>query len=270
MLRGSQKVFSAFTDSRLLTLLIVIATLGVCGAGLGRVAASAWAASRASQPALQLDSAVAAAGQGVTLALLGGFRALAADAAWIRMYVLWETQDLPGAEAMLRLVTMLDPRPLYFWLNGARIMAYDFASWRIALAGGYEAVPLSVQERIAREQGEIALRHLETAMQYHPRSAELWVERANIELNRLRDVAAASESYRRAWEQPRAPYYTARLHAELLRRLGRKADALAWLKRLHPDLPLSDESARADVVLARIRELERELRIPPEQTFLPR
>ena len=90
----------------------------------------------------------------------------------------------------------------------------------------------------------------------------------NIELNRLDDLAGAAESYRRAWEQPNAPYYAARLHGELLRRLGRKPAALEWLRGLHPQLPPGDESAGADLVLARIRRLERELGVPPEQAYV--
>ncbi|NBW87504.1 MAG: hypothetical protein EBR23_11955, partial [Planctomycetia bacterium] len=60
---------------------------------------------RARQPALRLDAA--GAGQGATLAILGGFRALVADLAWIRMYAVWERRDLPGTETLLRLVTTI-------------------------------------------------------------------------------------------------------------------------------------------------------------------
>lgn len=253
--------------SRSFVLLVVVAALAVSGATLDSAIAPVWAATRARQPALRLDSSFAAAGQGVTLALLGGFRALVADAAWIRTYVLWEKRDLPGTETLIRLVVALDPRLVYFWINGARMLAYDFPVWRIERAGGFDAVPAGEQERIGQEQAALALRHLESAMAFHPANPDLWIERANVQLNRLRDVSGAAESYRRAWEQPRAPFYAARMHAELLRRAGRKADALAWLVQLHPTLPKDDDAAREDVVLARIRELERELGIPPERAY---
>lgn len=248
---------------------MVCAVLLVSGAALGRMAAPVWAEAQARQPALRLDSRMAAAGQGVTLALLGGFRALVADAVWLRMYALWEKQDLPATETMIRLVTTIDPRPVYFWLNGARIVAYDLVAWRILLAGGYERVPEDVQERIAREQALQGVRLLEAARVFHPRNADLWIEQANIELNKLRDVAAAAESYRRAWAEPEAPYFTARLRGELLRRMGRKTEALAWLKEIYPMLPKHIEGARADVVLERIRELERELGVREAQAFRP-
>jgi hypothetical protein len=106
-------------------------------------------------------------------------------------------------------------------------------------------------------------------VQLHPQNADLWIERATIQLNGLRDYVAAAESYRRAWEMPGAPFYAARLHAEMLRRAGHKAEALAWLARLYPTLPRDNESAAADVVLERIRELERELGVPPERAYRP-
>ena len=124
-------------------------------------------------------------------------------------------------------------------------------------------------ERERAREAQLALRRLDAAAPFHPASADLWIERANIQLTRLRDVAAAAVSYRRAWEQPNAPYYAARLHAEMLKRLGRKPEALAWLIQLHPQLPPDDESACADLVLARIRELERELRVPAAEAYRP-
>jgi hypothetical protein len=53
----------------------------------------------------------------------------------------------------------------------------------------------------------------------------------------------------------------------MLRRIGRKAEALAWLIELHPALPPHDEAAAADAVLGRIRELESELGVPAERTY---
>lgn len=260
-------MFSVVAKSRAGAGLVVLAVLGVAGTGLNRLAAPAWEDVRAREPALTADSAVAAAGQGVTLALLGGFRALVADGTWLRMYDQWERRDLPAVQTLLQAVATLDPRPLYFWLNGARILAHDFSHWRISALGGYEATTPAEQRRIDAEQGRLALRHLERAMQHHPASPELWVERAGIELMRLQDIGAAAESYRRAWELPGGPYYAARLHAELLRRAGRKAEALAWLVRLHPRLPPEDEAAAAEVVLGRIRDLERELGVEPGQAY---
>lgn len=253
--------------SRLQALAVTVLGLAATGAALRWVEAPLWRAIRAEQPALRLDSAGAAAGQGVTLGLLGGFRAIVADFTWLRVHVIWEQRDLPATETLLRLVTAIDPRPLYFWINGARIVAFDMTEWRITAAGGYDKLPKDQQERIGAEQARLAIRRLDDAMTFHQASAALWIERANIELNRLHDTAAAAASYRRAWEQPNAPAYAARLHAELLKRLKRKPEALAWLIQVYPQLPPEEEGT--DVVLSRIRELERELQVPGTGAYRP-
>ncbi len=253
--------------SNLLTAAVIAIGLALAHGALRPVEAPLWAALRAEQPALRLATAGAMAGQGLTLGVLGGFRAIAADFTWLRVFVIWEKRDLPATETLLRLVTAIDPRPVYFWLNGARIVAYDMTAWRIAAAGGYDAVPAAEQERLGMQQAHLALHHLDEAMAFHPASADLWIERGSIELNRLHDPLAAAASYRHAWEQPGAPYFVARLHAEMLRRAGRKAEALAWLVRLHPQLPKQDEAAGADMVLGRIRDLERELAVPLDRVY---
>ncbi len=248
---------------------MILAALAIAGAVLGRVVEPVWADLRSRQPVLQLGATAVAARQGATLALLGGFRALVADALWIRLYAVWERQDLAGTDTLARVVTAVDPRPVYFWVNSARMIAYDLAAWRVQAAGGYDATSETLQTGIHHEQARRALAQLEAAMTFHPQSPELWVERANIELNRLGDVAAAAVSYRRAYEQPHGPYYAARLHAELLRRSGRFEEALAWLVQLHRTLPPDQEGAGADIVLGRIRELEQQLRVPPERAYRP-
>lgn len=247
-------------------LLICLVCLLVAGRFLQPLVAPVSSGQRAREPGLQSIST--AVGPGVALALLGGFRALVADAVWIRMYATWEKRDLPATDSAIRVVSAIDPRPVYFWLNGARIVAYDFAAWRIEAEGGNDAAPRERQDGIVREQAGRALGLIDRALLFHPESADLWIERANIELNRIQDVAAAAESYRRASELPRAPYYAARLHAEMLRRLGRHAEALAWLVKLHPTLP-NEEAAAPDVVLARIRELERQLGVPAQHVYRP-
>lgn len=253
--------------SSLLTAAVIAGGLAFTHGALQRVEAPLWETLRAEQPALRLASASAVAGQGLTLGVLGGFRAIAADFTWIRVFVIWTEHDLPATETLLRVVTALDSRPIYFWLNGARVVAYDMTAWRIAAAGGYDHVSEAQRERFGVEQARLALRRLDEAMTFHPESADLWIERASIEFNRLHDPLAAAESYRRAWATPHAPYYAARLHAEMLRRAGRKVDALAWLVQLHPQLPRADEATGADLVLGRIRDLERELLVPPERAY---
>jgi len=199
--------------------------------------------------------------------LLGGFRGPVADLLWLEANERAEAGDLPAMEELLHLVTSVDPQPLYFWLNAVRITAYDVPACRVASMRDGKALSSFARRRIEEDQARRALDLLDEARRYHPACAALWIERANIQLNRLGDVAGAAESYRRASAQPDAPYFAARLHAELLRRLGRKEAALAWLVRLHPTLPPRDEAAGADLVLSRIRTLEQELGVPAERAY---
>ncbi len=260
--------------------MIVVVVLAVTGAVIRPFEEPAWSYVRAQQPALKLDTLQGALGQGVTVGLLGGFRAIAADLFWIKTNTVWEDNDLPATQTFIKLVTAIDPRPLYFWQNGSRMIAYDMPNWRIVAEGGYDAVPQSRQRRIDEEQSAVALRYLEEAFGHHPDAPILHIEVANVYLNRLKDTAAAAEAYKRAAQQPKAPYYAARIYAELLRRLDRKQEAYEWLKELYPTLPkVADptkgisafqvETAMVPVVLERIRELEAELSIPEDQAFKP-
>jgi tetratricopeptide (TPR) repeat protein len=249
-----------------------VVALGLFSAGvaLRPLEAPAWAVIRAGQPALRLESLKDALGQGVTVGLLGGFRAIVADLFWIRTNSIWESNDLPGTQTSIKLVTAIDPRPLYFWLNGSRMIAYDMPNWRIDKAGGYDAVPEAVKRRFDEEQSAVAIRYLQNALEFHPGDPLLILEIANVHLNRLKDVETAAKFYLQATRHPDAPFYAARIHAELLRKLGRNAEAYAFLKQLHPTLPPEDIGAQSDVVLGRIRELEDELSIPEAERFQPR
>jgi hypothetical protein len=207
-------------------------------------------------------------GQGTSMAMLGGFRALVADLLWLKAYLAWSACDLPATETMIRVVTTVDERPLCFWLNGARIMAYDMTQWRLRAVGREGAVPAALRQRIINEQAGMALRLLEDARSQHPQSAAVYVEMANIHLYGRADPAAAACWYRQAATLPDAPYYAARIHAELLKRLGRPWEAYAWLRQLHPTLPAGEEAAGAPVVLGRIRDLERALEIPEKERYV--
>jgi len=212
-------------------------------------AALVWAGEKPLRVAVQ-DTAPAAP---------GGVRTLAADFAWLRMQQKWEHRDGPGTAFYVRLATDLDPGMVWFWKNGARILAFDIPVWRLSSAAVGRAVPPSIERRVRREQAAMALRLLERAMHHHPVSAELWMERAAIELFALGEIGAAAESYRRAWELPGGPPIAARLRGVLLMRLGLRTEALAWYRRLLPQLLRDDDLEGAAMARARIRELEAEM-----------
>lgn len=259
--------FNPFSIRPIRTGAVVVLGLLTVGVAVRPLEDPAWIKIRAQQPALRLESLKDALGQGVTVGLLGGFRAIVADLFWIRTNSIWEKNDLPGTQTSIKLVTAIDPRPIYFWLNGSRMIAYDMPNWRVDKAGGYDAVPDSVKRHFDEEQSSVAIAYLNDALSFHPDNPLLTLEIANVHLNRLKDLDTASRFYLKASGQKDAPYYAARIYAELLRRLGRKAEAYEFLKKLQPTLPPNDPMAQATVVLDRIRELEEELSIPAVQRF---
>lgn len=249
--------------------LYVVAGLFVAGMVLRPLEDPAWTKVRASQPSLRLESIKDALGQGVTVGLLGGFRAIVADFFWIRTNYVWEKYDIPATQTSIKLVTAIDPRPTYFWLNGSRMIAYDMPNWRIDKAGGYDKVPETVKRRFDLEQSSIAIRYLNEAFGFHPEDPLIRLEIANVYLNRLKDVSTAAGHYAKAAEHPDAPFYAARIYAELLRRLNRNNEAYDYLKEVYKKIPKDNAQAMSEVVLERIRELEEELSVPQAIRFKP-
>jgi hypothetical protein len=202
------------------------------------------------------------------ITVFGGLRPVLADIAWLKMSAAWEKRDDVATVRWIGIATKIDPLPLYFWINGARIVAYDLTEWRLGAMRQSDELP-QVQARIVREQAMRALDRLDAARLQHPGVAAIWIERANIQYVRLGDVSGAAESYRQAARCADAPYFAARLHAELLRRSGDRVGALDWLVLLHPTLPAGVEAAAPELVLARIRALEDELGVAATARFQP-
>lgn len=220
------------------------------------------------QPAALSSGSAMVTAPGVSAAMLGGLRGLAADGLWLKTYLAWAARDLLATERLIRLVTIADDRPVYFWLNGARIMAYDISEWRLAARPAGDRTPENAR-RVVEEQAQAALGYLAEAYRCHPASSAICVEAGNINLYRRNDPATAAEWYRRAAGFPDAPYYVARIYGELLRRRGQEREAYTWLCQLHPGLPVDDPDARSQLVLDRIRELEKRLSISSREQYMP-
>lgn len=192
-------------------------------------------------------------GSGVP-AMLGGLRSVLAGGFWLQANLAWERRDSPRLRMMIESTVAADERPAYFWLNGARMFAYDVPTWLPADA------PEVVRRNVTRAETDRALQFLEKGLRWHGPDAALYVELANLHLRQRGDLETAARYYRLAAEQPGAPYYAARIHGELLRQLGRPEEALAWLKGVMPGLPPDDPMAQRAIVEARIRSLEAELK----------
>ncbi len=192
--------------------------------------------------------------EGGVFGILGGMRVVAAGGLWLRANLAWEKRDPAATAALLKLTVAADATPRYFWLNGARMLAYDLPEWR-----SEPGMPAALRSKLAGEQARMALDFLADGLRAHPHDALLLVEMANIRLRALGDREGAAQLFRRAAEQADAPYYAARIHAELLVQLGRLDEALAWLRQILPALPADDPAARREVVVQRIKALEAQL-----------
>lgn len=245
---------------------LVLALAGLVSYPMER---SVWKELEADQPSLQLGSLEEALGQGVLIGMFGGFRTILADLLWLQGNYYWEAYNIPATTTVINLTTTVDPRPMFFWMNGARIIGYDMPVWRIKEMGDFENVPDVVIDRVQREQGERAIELLERASQYHPDNPALFIEKGTFYREKIKDLDMSAEMYRIAAELPDAPAYAARIHAEMLKQAGRKYEAYVYLRKLYPTLSDADTRDRKDVVLERILELEGELAIPLEQRFRP-
>ncbi len=248
-----------------MTILLVLVLLGWL---LRPVETPAWKVVKAGQPEMNLEAIEGALGQGLVVGVLGGYRAILADFLWIRTNTIWERRDRVKLDAMIRLVTTLDPRPDFFWINGSRMIAYDVPNWRIREEGGYQAVPESRQRAIDLDQAKQAFELLDQALEFHPDKAKLYLEKGQIYLNRLKDDANAADWFLKASKKKDAPYYAARIYAELLRKQGKDEEAYAFLKNLHNELP-NVPYAQKNIILERVRELEESLKVPFWERFQP-
>lgn len=240
--------------------LAVISVL-LCTSWLARpLETPAWEVVRSGEAAMQLQGVEASLGQGLAIGVLGGLRTIIADFLWLRLNTYWEQRDTEKVAALISMVTTLDPSPEFFWIHSARILAYDMPNWRIRHEGGYATVPKSRWNAIDAEQAQLAFDLLERAQHYHPENPKIPLEIGQIHLNRLDSPEGAAPWFLAASRLPGAPFYAARIHAELLRRSGRSAEALDFLRKLYQELPDDNPFAQKPIVLERIRELEAELK----------
>ncbi|MEC8209503.1 MAG: hypothetical protein VX051_03515, partial [Verrucomicrobiota bacterium] len=135
--------------SRIVSTLLLLVLLALIARP---IEAPALKAVKMGQPEMNLDALEDTLGQGLIIGVLGGFRAILADFLWIRTNVIWERKDRIKLDSMVRLVTTLDPRPDFFWINSSRMIAYDVPNWRIREEGGYSNVPEERQQAINLEQ----------------------------------------------------------------------------------------------------------------------
>lgn len=151
-------------------------------------------------------------GSTVLSQLAGSYGPLAADWLWLEANLAWERRDAGETRWLLHRAVSTDPQTVYFWLNSARILAYDLPAWR---CGAEPAAPVALQQRWRRAGADEAIAFLERGLEWHAHSAVLYLELANISLYAGDDRRRAAAYFRRAASCPDAPPYAARLAAAM-------------------------------------------------------
>lgn len=165
---------------------------------------------RAHEPAAAARRGPAALGP-----LSGGLGVLAADWLWLETNVAWERRDAAETRQLVQRTVTADPQSVYFWLNGARMLAYDLPAWRCE---GEPDAPAEVRRRWRQAGAAEAVAFLERGLAWHEHSASLYLELANLSYYAQNDRRRAAAYYRRAAACPDAPAYAARLaHVDELR-----------------------------------------------------
>jgi len=194
-------------------------------------------------------------GGGISFAFLGGYRNLAANVVWISMYSDWQHQRKDEAMRKMRLASALRPESLYFWIDGARIIANDMPAWEVGLEG-MERLQATQEGRKLRERyARYALDYLDRppgALGERPR---ILAEKGMISWLKLDDLQAAADYFSRAAEHDAAPGYVVRLRVEVLVQLGRLSEAFDALARHYEALEGSAERSARPLVKLRLEQL---------------
>jgi tetratricopeptide (TPR) repeat protein len=144
--------------------------------------------------------------------LVGAYRPLAADWFWLQADLAWEREDAEATRLLLGLALAADPRSSYFWLNSARMLAYDLPAWGAGHPDGSDGAWRAHRRKVGAAE---ALALLQQGLRWHPNSVIFHVEMGDLCLYALGDRARAAEYYRLAAAQPGAPAYAGRINRRL-------------------------------------------------------
>gem|GEM_PF-1650629 len=160
-------------------------------------------------------------------AAFSGLRRVAAGWSWVQARRAWEREDVREFRQALFAAVSLRPEHRGYWIDGARMLAFDVPQWR---GGG-------VRER--RRGVEEAVRLLERAEDAHPQASEIPLEVGWLLGWELGDFEGAQRALERATRLAPRIGPAARLRARALERLGRPEEARAWLAEIESVPPQS-------------------------------
>ncbi|MCG3150294.1 MAG: hypothetical protein PCFJNLEI_03777 [Verrucomicrobiae bacterium] len=219
-------------------------------------------------------------GQGMAIALLAGFRGVAADFIWIRAHDHWEKREWLLQAESIENAAKLQPRSTFFWDSGSWHMG-----WNIARAERIGTNDITIAQGLIRERywHQRARSFLERGIANIPNRFDLyfklgWLYDQKLargcggdpECVKLQNTKAA-ELFIRASEYPTAPTYVARDAARSLEKAGDLPAAYDfWVNKIWRDDRRIRTAADRTIVEREIRRLEERLDIPAPSRVFPK
>ncbi len=192
--------------------------------------------------------------------LLGGYRSLISDFAWIKGYIDWERKDISGCISSIELATAIDPYMTIFWTQGAAMIAFDMPHWLLQ-----KLPPTQRDEKALRtfkiRQSAIALKFLDKGLSLFPGNGELLLQKGQIAIS-IGDYKLAEECYAPLAASSDPTVYSRRIYASLLTKNGKFQKAAEILKSVldecEDDSPikklLEEQIARTKEMLKKTRD----------------
>ncbi len=189
--------------------------------------------------------------------VLGGWRPVVADLAWLRVTTSWESRQWSRLHENIRMAVRMQPESLLFWDIGAWHLA-----WNASLGERNNRLESQMEKRHERElywieQGRSLL---EEGVRYHPNHFKIWLQLGLLHQERRHDFGAAYDCFLRASHLEGAPGYVARLAGYALEKQGDRARALEYWNDL---LERSSNPADRTLIEKRLLKLEKDSMISP-------
>ena len=217
-------------------------------------------------------------GQGLAIALLAGFRGIAADFIWLRGHDYFEHQQWFKQTECIENAVKLQPQSIFFWDVGAWHMAFNISWAERTATNNATAAAGILRERLWHDRGRA---FLERGLQNIPNRFELYYKIGWLYYQKLAhdcggETDCQQARYRQAAEYfltattfPDAPDYLGRNAARCLERAGDLPAAYQlWCKLWQENDPHRNAFSRP-IIQREIRRLENLLDIPPNVRIFP-
>jgi hypothetical protein len=201
-------------------------------------------------------------GQNAMIGLLGGFRGVIADFAWLRANAGFQDEQWYAVKSMVDLATTLQPRFVPFWDLGGWHLAWNASINRRLDTTEPDEMRRLREERYWIDQGR---QILERGTEANPEKYRLWFSLGMLHDQKLKDYNKAAAFYRLASEREDAPTYLERFPAYMWEKGGEERKAYQHWKMLwnrHRGADPDNKIIALDKIEENARWLEDKLDIP--------